>query len=129
MKVVTASTPEQQSYVRSLLDHFHRSILPSFFSESYVDDLKTFGVLCQEDLDEYTLQEIMEVTAALQTIQHILECLLENDASPQLARKFDRNQKIIEGHQIYFPFCFQDFTTTVSEFDLASVKPANHRLI
>ncbi len=129
MKVVTASTPEQQSYVRSLLDHFHRSILPSFFSKSYVDDLETFGVLCQVDLDEYTLQEIMEVTAALQTIQHILECLLEDGASPQLAQKFDRNQKIIESHQIYFPFRFQDFTTTDFEFDLASVKPANHWLI
>jgi len=129
MKVVTASTPEQQSYVRSLLDHFHRSILPSFFSESYVEDLKAFGVLNQVELEEYSLQEIMEVTVALQTLQHILECVLEYGKYPQLARKFQRNQEILERHQFYFPFRFQDFTPSEYEVNLASVKPANQWLV
>jgi len=129
MKVVTASTPEQQSYVRSLLDHFHRSILPSFFSKSYVDDLKTFGVLDQVELEDYSLQEIMEVTAALQTVQHILECVMEHGEYPHLAQRFQHNQEILERHQFYFPFRFQDFIPSEYELDLTSVKPANHWLV
>lgn len=129
MKVVTASTPEQQSYVRSLLDYFYSSVLPRFFSDTYVKDLKTFGVLCKSDLEEYSLQDIMEVTAALQTLQHLLECIIEKDHSNQMAQKFQRNQAILERHQIYFPFRLQDFTTHDTDSDLSMVKPANNWLI
>lgn len=129
MKVVTASTPEQQSYVQSLLDTFHDKVLPSFFSESYVHDLKTFGVLTHADLEEYSLNEILEVTAALQTLQHILECVLENDESPHLARKFKKNQEILERHQLYFPFRYQDFIDQDFEWDLADATPANQYLV
>jgi len=129
MKVVTASTPEQQSYVRSLLDYFHEKVLPSFFSESYVHDLKMFGVLNHADLDEYSLNEILEVTAALQTLQHILECVQEKDESPHLARKFRKNQEILERHRLYFPFRYQDFAEGEFEWDLSNATPANEYLL
>lgn len=129
MKVITASTPEQQEHVESILTYFQNTILPSFFSISYVNDLLEFGVLNADHLDEYTLKDIMEVTAALQTLQILLEDALEKKHQRNYENQFERNQRIIESHGISFPFSYSDFVEKEICSSLNHAKPQNQWLL
>ncbi|MYL32829.1 hypothetical protein GLW08_00155 [Pontibacillus yanchengensis] len=130
MKIVTASTPEQQDYVQTTVRYIYNNLLPSFFSSSYIKDLHNLDVLQIRNIEEYSLKEIMEITAALQTIQSILECLV-NDGHPiDYKHKFKNNQRILEKHFIHFPFQCEDFhKVDQTEYPMSMIQPDNKWLI
>ncbi|GGC98982.1 DUF5365 family protein [Pontibacillus salipaludis] len=130
MKIVTASTPEQQEYVKEKITYFFDSLFPFFFSGSYAEDLKNFGVLSIEGIEEYTLKEILEVTAALQTLQSLLECISDCTGDQKHSKQFDRNTKILEKHSIYFPLRYDDFLYTKNNEVLSLMgKPENQWIL
>ncbi|QSS98394.1 DUF5365 family protein [Pontibacillus sp. ALD_SL1] len=130
MKIVTASTPEQHEYVKEKITYFFDSLFPFFFSENYSQDLRSFGVLSIEDMEEYSLKEILEVTAALQTLQSLLECISDCTGDSKHSKQFDRNTKILEKHSIYFPLRYDDFLSTTDKEALSLMgKPENHWIL
>ncbi|KGP93292.1 hypothetical protein N780_12120 [Pontibacillus chungwhensis BH030062] len=130
MKIVTASTFEQQEYVKEKITYFFDSLFPFFFSKNYAIDLENFGVLSIEGVEEYSLKEILEVTAALQTLQSLLECISDRVGDPKHSKQFDRNTKILEKHSIYFPLRYDDFLSTSDKEALSLMgKPENQWIL
>ncbi|MDL4839712.1 DUF5365 family protein [Aquibacillus rhizosphaerae] len=112
MRVITASTPEQQHYVKSLIEELYVTVFPYFFSDNYIKKLKNFELMQAPNLEELSLTEIMEVTAAFQTITTILKQLGNSD---QIIHEyediFSKNTKILSKYNIDFPFQLIDFLT------------------
>ncbi|MDC3415316.1 DUF5365 family protein [Aquibacillus salsiterrae] len=121
MKVVTASTPEQQLYVKELINKLYETIFPAFFSEEYITKLKEFNLMDVPNLKELNLIEIMEVTAAIQTISTILEELSKSEEEMDgYAGAFHKNASILSKYQIDFPFQLVDFKTDVNTEEFAN---------
>ncbi|KGP71190.1 DUF5365 family protein [Pontibacillus yanchengensis] len=130
MKIVTASTPEQQEYVRSTVRYFYNNLFPCFFSSSYINDLHNLEVLQVTHIEDFTLKEIMEITAALQTLQSILECLIDGAHILEYKQAFQNNQRILEKHFIHFPFRCEDFQKiNPTDYNLFMSQPENKWLI
>ncbi|WP_186577742.1 DUF5365 family protein [Aquibacillus kalidii] len=110
MKVVTASTPEQQYYVKELIEKLYDSIFPYFFTKEYIQELKRFNLMHVPNLEDLDLTEIMEVTAAVQTITTILEQSVQTtDNLSGYEQAFNKNATILSKYEIDFPFQLNDF--------------------
>ncbi|WP_138417077.1 DUF5365 family protein [Aquibacillus sediminis] len=111
MKVITASTSEQHKYVNELIDYLYEKIFPCFFSLEYIQKLKEFELLTVPNLHDLSLVEIMEVTAAIQTITTILEELTKSNQSLiEYQTAFNKNVAILRKYEINFPFQLSDFS-------------------
>ncbi|MBM7569889.1 DUF5365 family protein [Aquibacillus albus] len=112
MKIITASTPEQQTYVKELIQKLYETIFPYFFSQAYIKKLKEFNLMEIPNLKDLSLIEIMEVTAAIQTISSILEELAKsNKQMDEYKNAFRKNAAILSKYHIDFPFELVDFQT------------------
>ncbi|QDP40397.1 DUF5365 family protein [Radiobacillus deserti] len=112
MKVVTASTPEQQSYMKEQLEDLYDRVFPCFFPISYIKQLKEFKLLQPARLEELTMVEILEVIAAVQTISTILETLHKNQTAIEVYEEaFHKNASILNKYDIDFPFELEDFNS------------------
>ncbi|UFU01241.1 YhcU family protein [Radiobacillus kanasensis] len=112
MKVVTASTPEQQLYMKEQLQDLYDRVFPCFFSMSYIQQLKEFKLLQPAKLEDLTMVEILEVIAAVQTISTILETLHDNQAAIEVYEEaFRKNASILNKYEIDFPFELEDFNS------------------
>lgn len=110
MKVITASTPEQQNYVSDLIEKLYENIFPYFFSNDYIRELKDFKLMQVPNLEDLSLTEIMEVTAAIQTITTILDQLAKsNQKLDEYSEAFNKNAVILSKYHIDFPFKLVDF--------------------
>ncbi|WP_026570181.1 DUF5365 family protein [Sediminibacillus terrae] len=110
MRVITASTSEQQEYVRSLMEEIYNRILPEYFSKGYIAKLKNFQLMDIPSLQELSLTEIFEVTTALQTIMSILDTHLQRGAEiKEYEDTFQKNIRMLDGYHINFPFNLRDF--------------------
>ncbi|SDL68532.1 DUF5365 family protein [Sediminibacillus halophilus] len=110
MKVITASTSEQQEYALSLMKEIYDRILPEYFSEGYIAKLKSFQLMDIPSLQELSLAEIFEVTTALQTITSILDTHLQQGTGiGEYEDTFQKNIRILGSYHINFPFTLRDF--------------------
>ncbi|MCT2535046.1 YhcU family protein [Aquibacillus koreensis] len=110
MKVVTASTPEQHDYVKCLMKELYENIFPIYFSNAYIQKLKNFELMTIPNMEELNLNEIMEVTASLQTIATILKQFgTTNEMLEEYEQVFSKNTIILTKYGIDFPFQLTDF--------------------
>ncbi|WP_226034748.1 DUF5365 family protein [Aquibacillus saliphilus] len=110
MKVVIASSPQQQEYVQELLGDLYNNIFPYYFTQDYIKRLIDFNLMEIPDIKELSLVEIMEVTAAIQTISSILKEMVEtNKPLDDYNYAFNKNAEILSKYQIDFPFQLVDF--------------------
>ncbi|MRH42470.1 hypothetical protein GH741_07205 [Aquibacillus halophilus] len=111
MKVITASTPEQHEYVQELIEDLYDEIFPCYFTSDYIQELKNFNLMkMPPDVKELSLAEIMEVTAAIQTISTILKEKANTEKQlNDYKHAFNRNASILSKYQIDFPFQLADF--------------------
>ncbi|WP_053219474.1 DUF5365 family protein [Virgibacillus senegalensis] len=110
MKVITASTPEQQEYAHSLLGELYNQIVPKYFSAGYIAELKNFQLMEIPSLAELSLKEIFEVTTALQTIISILNSPIQQGMEIEKYEDiFQKNVRILSDYEINFPFKLSDF--------------------
>lgn len=129
MKIITASTPEQHTYLSNLKKDFYNRLFPLFFMPTYVKELRDFSILEGEPLDEYSFQQMLDIIAALQTIHILLECLLENNVEADHYERFKTNQKILEKNHVYFPFAYEDFKLSDQKPDFSLIKADNNWII
>jgi hypothetical protein len=110
VKVVYASTPEQEQKIKELVDYFYANIFPNYFSDEDIMEFKRQKVLHTSTRHfEYfgTLKEAYQVIASLQTLISILECSRNKEQYDYL---FSKNVNILEEFGLYFPFSFSQFS-------------------
>ncbi|MFE8696213.1 YhcU family protein [Cytobacillus sp. FJAT-53684] len=132
MKVVFASTPEQEEKIRELIQKMYTHIFPLYFPDEDIMEFEQMNVLHTSTRHfEYfgTLKEAYQVIVSLQTISAILELSKLEDSYEQI---FNKNVEIIQGFGLFFPFVFSNFYQgKMMKNDLFSMytKAANELLI
>lgn len=117
MKVIFASTPEQQVEIQELINHLYSEVFPNYFSDQEISRLKQQQVLKlssshMEQLD--TLKDAYQVIASLQTIISILENSILDD---QYIETFYKNVTILEDYGLNFPLDYHQFSDSELEKD------------
>lgn len=132
VKVVFASTPDQEEKIQDLIRAFYRDIFPLYYSDHDIKEFERLQVLHTTTRHfEYfgTLKEAYQVITSLQTLISILE-----KAEPQTKYKmlFQNNAAILKEFGIFFPFEFEQFIEAKNvKNELFSIysKAANELLI
>ncbi|GAA0327914.1 YhcU family protein [Bacillus carboniphilus] len=134
MKIVYASTKEQEEKIEELVEQIYSEIFPQYFLDEEIKNFEGLNVLhMTKSNTEYvgTLKEAFKVISSLQTIISILEVQNRVDVDEKYQDIFDENVRILQNYGLIFPFTFHHFQTTkTSENDFSTyVKPANELLI
>lgn len=109
MKVVFASTPDQQEKITELIRQLYSDVFPNYFTDDEIAKFERHNVLHIsssqfEQLD--TLKDAFQVITSLQTLISILE---SNRLEEQYIETYYKNISILEQYGLYFPFEFQQF--------------------
>lgn len=129
MKVVYASTKEQEEIIQELVNDFYQDVFPNYFSDGEIEKFEQMNVLHMPPIRSFdTLKEAYQVITALQTLISILENDLHLDEYEEV---FWRNAKALEKFGFFFPFTFDQFKKSKREehFFSVYVKSANDFLI
>ncbi|WP_057767687.1 YhcU family protein [Cytobacillus praedii] len=109
MKIVFASTPEQEEEIRNLVQKMYSTIFPNYFPDEDIKEFKQLNVLHTSTRHfEYfgTLKEAYQVIVSLQ----IITCILETENLGERYEKiFDKNVSILHDFGLSFPFTFSNF--------------------
>ncbi|WP_071396071.1 YhcU family protein [Bacillus tuaregi] len=132
MKVVFASTPDQQEKIMELIRQLYSDVFPNYFSDDEIAKFERLNVLHIsssqfEQLD--TLKDAFQVITSLQTLISILE---SERLDEQYIETYYKNISILEQYGLYFPFEFQQFVDLkITENDDLSIysKAANELLV
>jgi len=106
VKIVFASTPDQEEKINELVKRFYRDIFPMYFSDK---DIKKFdqNVLNNETAQlDGTLKEAYHVIASLQTLLSILESRILAYDHQAL---YEKNVETLHEYGFKFPFSFEEF--------------------
>ncbi|MCM3239339.1 YhcU family protein [Heyndrickxia oleronia] len=135
MKVLYASTEEQEKKIVELINQLYTQIFPFYYEDEEIDEFKKMGVLHIEQLhfeNFNTLKDAFQVIASLQTIITILEEKIQKPLHHYYGKLFNRNIDLLEKYDIFFPFNYSIFNRKDKIlFDSFSIykKAANEILI
>jgi hypothetical protein len=109
MKVVFASTPDQQEEIMELIKRLYYEVFPNYFTDQQISEFQKQNILHLsssqfEKLD--TLKDAYQVLASLQTLILILQ---SEDLDDQYMETFYKNTSILEEYGLSFPFEFSQF--------------------
>lgn len=135
MKVLFASTKDQEEKIIESIDYLYREILPRYYDDEKITEFKKMGVLAfgEHHLENLgTLKEAYQVIASLQTISVILEQKIYQSLGKHYEEIFERNVAILKQFNISFPFHFSQFDytkkLTIESFSMFK-RAANEMLI
>ncbi len=132
MKVLLASTPEQEEEIQNLIRYMYSSIFPEYFTDHEIKKFDSeWQVLHIETKNsEYvgTMQEALQIITSLNTMISIIESCNMNDVYEEM---FYHNVEILQGFGMFFPFSFQQFSNENSSKQSLSMysKADNHLLV
>ncbi|KOP81564.1 YhcU family protein [Cytobacillus solani] len=132
MKIVFASTPEQEEEIRKLVQRMYSTIFPNYFPDEDIKEFEQLDVLHTSTRHfEYfgTLKEAYQVIVSLQIITAILET---EKLEERYEKIFEKNVNILQDFGLSFPFTFSNFFHgKVMKNDMLSMytKAANELLI
>ncbi|GIN38096.1 MULTISPECIES: DUF5365 family protein [Heyndrickxia] len=135
MKVLYASTEEQEKKIVELINQLYTQIFPFYYEDEEIAEFKKMGVLHIEQLhfeNFNTLKDAFQVIASLQTIITILEEKMQKPLHHYYGKLFNRNIDLLEKYDIFFPFNYSIFNRKDKIlFDSFSIykKAANEILI
>lgn len=109
MKIVFASTPDQEEMIKELVRTFYQDIFPLYYSDKDINEFEKLKVLHTSTRHfEYfgTLKEAYQVITSLQTLISILQ-----SQEPQRKYKdiFQTNTEILKEYGLFFPFDYEHF--------------------
>ncbi|MBY0123143.1 YhcU family protein [Bacillus sp. S/N-304-OC-R1] len=132
MKVVFASTPEQEQKIQELIQKIYSKVFPLYFFDEEIKEFERKQVLHTTTRHiEYfgTLKEAYQVIASLQTIIAILEL---SHLDLKYEGLFEKNVYTLHDYGLTFPFSFRHFCKDkIMKSDVLSIytKAANEILI
>lgn len=118
MKIVMASTKEQEELINELIQHLFSHVFPLYFNEADIEKFKELHVLNLTDRNREkfgTLRDSFRVIASLQTITSILETSQLSNLEERYASMFEENCRILQQYGIGFPFLFSNFSEIKSK--------------
>lgn len=132
LKIVYASTPEQEKKINHLVEYFYSKILPKYFTDKQINEFIKMNFLNINDFDNQsdTLKEAYQIIACLETICFLIES--ESLEKEKYQKMFNKNAQILNNLGFSFPFSYENFleTNNVSmEMGGIHVKAANHWLV
>nr|WP_144928176.1 DUF5365 family protein [Paenibacillus bovis] len=136
MKIVCASTEEQELKLQELVSYMYSSVFPRYFCDreiSEYDAMKILHLPEEKDNRLFTLDTAFQAISSLQVIIAILEILPHQKQDKQEEQLFNKNVKMLEQTGLSFPFNFANFTCkNISDADAICsmyAEPMNEILI
>ncbi|MGV3466414.1 MAG: DUF5365 family protein [Heyndrickxia sp.] len=133
MKVVFASTQEQEEKIQELAEYMYTYIFPNYYEDDEIANFKKIKVLytSKRHFEHFsTLKEAYQMITSLQTIISILEYKLNNGSDTDYEEIFNHNVSILEEYDIFFPFYYCQFNAEVkSKLSLSIYKKAANELL
>lgn len=130
MKIVFASTPDQEEKINELIKRFYRDIFPLYFSDKEIKNFEERNVLNNETAQlDGTLKEAYYLIASLQTLLSILESSHLSYAHQGL---FEKNVETLNEYGFNFPFSYDQFVharETKTSFFSTYTQAANQLLV
>lgn len=136
MKVVYASTEEQEEILAELTSYFYTSVFPRYFNDEEIAqflEMKILQLPAHKEEQLYTLTVAFQAIASLQVIISILETPHRHKKQYHYSSLFQKNMKILHHTGLFFPFTYENFfncknAKTDTILSIYS-KPANEILI
>ncbi|AZB42004.1 hypothetical protein CEF21_06685 [Bacillus sp. FJAT-42376] len=133
MKIVTASTNEQEQHIEELVEEMYKEVFPIYFSDETIGQLEKMAVLKPTDetmIYNGTLKEAFEIMSSLQTLIAVLKHADEG-RKQEYESLYERNREILGRYGYELPLTFSDFLTEGGKGPLLSryTKAANRYLI
>lgn len=113
MKVIIASTSEQEEKIVALVNRLKKDLLPRFFGRKELEKMYESGILdiTEEHFEQFgNLRDAFQVITSLQTIAAILETKNPDRLPMTYQEMFEKNTMILQEFGIQFPFFFSHFT-------------------
>ncbi|MFD2683008.1 YhcU family protein [Bacillus seohaeanensis] len=130
MKVVIASTHEQEEKIQELINYMYFTIFPNYFTDDEIEHFEDLQVLHTATRHfEYfgTLKEAFQVISSLQTIISIIENSSKESAYEEM---FYTNVQILQDFGLCFPFSYEQFSEGEnSKYNLSMYAKAANQLL
>lgn len=110
LKVVYASTPEQEQTISEFVCHLYSEILPKYFDDHEIQSFIELGIL-QLPQGEWihTLREGFKIITSLQVLIDIIEKPEIIAVREEYEEMFKKNKQILESYGFSFPFNYHQF--------------------
>ena len=133
MRIVFASTEEQEQYIEELIENMYEEVFPRYFSDETIDQLDELSVLKpQTEEMQYngTLKEAFQIMSSLQALTALLNHL-DQQSDEEHRDLYDRNINILKQYGYQFPLTFDHFLASKEKAEEVSKygKPANKWIV
>ncbi|WP_456276151.1 DUF5365 family protein [Bacillus sp. AK128] len=131
MKIVTASTPEQENYIKELVNYMYCEVFPHYFSDQFINELKSLHVLLPENTDLYngTLKEAFQLISGMQSLIAVIETIRHEELENHHREIFEKNTGILEDYGYKFPLKIEQFLKAKEECISLYSKPTSHYIM
>ncbi|MBM6617049.1 DUF5365 family protein [Bacillus suaedaesalsae] len=131
MKIVTASTPEQENFIQELVNYMYTEVFPYYFSDSYIKELEELNVLkpTSDDLYNGTLKEAFQLISGMQALICVIESVRTEEVTDYHREIFDKNIMILKEYGYKFPFSIDHFSTLRQEPISSYLRPTSSYLM
>lgn len=132
LKIVFASTPEQESKIKELVSHFYENIFPKYFCDRDINKFTEMNFLkFPSHSTTGTLKESYQIISSLEIIISLIET--NSLEIGRYQKMFKRNINILNELGMAMPFSYEHFTENnfdvSQEFGSIYVKAANELLV
>jgi hypothetical protein len=116
VKVVYASTPEQEDHIGELVQHLLTNILPYYFTDKEIENLEsqlslhTGAVHDTFTVYNGTLKEAFHIISCLQAIIAVIETIQDEGIKLKHRELYKRNVNMLRDFGFSFPFAIEQFT-------------------
>lgn len=133
MRIVFASTEEQEHYIEELIQTMYEDIFPRYFSDETIDQLDELSVLKPHSEDLHyngTLKEAFQIMSSLQALTALLDHLDDQQGEEQ-RNLYNRNISILKKYGYKLPLTFDHFLASREKAEEVSKygKPANKWIV
>lgn len=118
VKIVIASTPEQEAHIKELVDYFYSDIFPIYFYDEEIVKFKEFHIMSLTAVEENyngTLKEAFQLISSLQALIAVINAIHSKPIEENDQFIFDKNVKILEEYGLCFPFHLDHFLKEKNE--------------
>lgn len=106
VKIVFASTQEQEEKIKELIHCIYQDIFPLYFSDEEIEMFQKLQILHITSSHLETLGDAYKIISSLQTITSILQLEEEMGEYQEL---FTKNVEILNEADVFFPFSLEQF--------------------
>lgn len=134
MKIVHASTEEQEKHIEELIQQMYHEIFPIYFSDKMMEELETEFSFKLHETSNYhgTLKEAFQVMSSLQALIALFENVHKSEKHMEKYKDmYERNMDTLKRYGFKLPLTFEQFLASSTKENMFSryLKPANKWII